>query len=279
MKVLHLSDLHFGNESSSIDEAKEARALKSKIIKRWGNSKNKPLILITGDVVDDGERYQMEDAQREFFSPLRKKGFRLLAVPGNHDYGWNGGHAKAKRFKDFKEILIGPRSVTYPDVPDPINCGDYDLILIGLNSMKAETGRYDGWLADGELGDDQLNVLGERLENVRDHYTKDTVVLVYLHHHPFLYPDDTLYEKVKEYAGHYLKDGSDLMNILSGKIDILLFGHEHRHFNFSRPMKKKVLTEKYKIPVILSCDKSTKPSHPAWLITINGPGKCKAGEF
>jgi len=278
MKVLHLSDLHYGDQSRDNQTENGARVLKTKILEKWGNSDKKPLIVVTGDVVDDGQRDQMEMAKQGFFDPLRKEGFRILPVPGNHDYGKNGCHAKEKQFPDFKELLIGPRTVTYPDVLDPVDCGKFDLFLIGLNSMRAETGKYDGWLADGELGTNQLDDLGSRLEHLQG-YPKDKVILIYLHHHPFLFPDDNLFEKVKEYAGHYLKDGSDLMNIIRGRVDILLFGHEHRHINFSEPMKKKILTEKYDIPVILSCDKSTNPGNPAWLLDIKGSGNVKPNEL
>ena len=59
-----------------------------------------------------------------------------------------------------------------------------------------------------------------------------------------------------EYIGHWLKDGEALMGVLAGRIDMLLFGHEHRHLNFANTE----LCERYRIPWILSCGKSTKKS-------------------
>ena len=270
MRILHISDLHIGNEAD-VDRWKKAEKIVRETIREWGSDDDKPLVLITGDVVDDGAEVEFIEARR-ILRPLHRAGFQVAPLPGNHDYGWNGAHAEEKRFKLFKKYLLGIESrVTYPDVP----YADDDVTLITLNSMYAETGFWDGLLADGELGSRQIDELGELITTLRDERKKTHRIVVALHHHPFLFPDDPLLKKIKERVGHRLKDGDDLMKILAGRIDALLFGHEHRHVDFSEPFDGHLFTEEFDIPCILSSGRSTDPGLPARIITIEGRRKLR----
>jgi len=270
MKILHISDLHIGKESD-VDRWKKAEKIVRETIREWGDDDDKPLVLITGDVVDDGAEVEFIEARR-ILRPLHRTGFQVAPLPGNHDYGWNGAHAEEKRFKLFKKYLLGIETrVTYPDVP----YADGDVTVITLNSMHAETGFWDGLLADGELGVRQIEELGELITTLRNERKKSHKIVVALHHHPFLFPDDPLLKKVKERVGHRLKDGDDLMKVLSGRIDALLFGHEHRHVDFSEPFDGHLFTEEYDIPCILSSGRSTDPGLPARVITIEGRRKLR----
>jgi len=269
MKILHISDLHIGKEGGRVDRWRQAEKLVRLIRRQWGGGDDKPLVLITGDVVDDGREVEFIEARR-ILEPLHRAGFQVVPVPGNHDYGWNGAYAQEKRFKLFKKYLMGIETrVTYPDVP----YADDRFALITLNSMRAETGFWDGLLADGELGTRQLNELGELLTTLRDERPRSYKIAVALHHHPFLFPDDTLIENVREWATHRLKDGADFMRLVGGRIDALLFGHEHRHVDFSLPLDGRVLTAEYDIPCILCSGRSTDPGLPARIITFAGRGR------
>lgn len=241
--ILHLSDLHVGK---STKEGENLNLIVEKIITRWANENNKPVILITGDIVDDGEENQFIEA-RKILNPLYMKGFMVLPVPGNHDYGRNGNHAKTRRFKHFKNAFFPFEYVGYPFSKE---IGGQ--LFVGLNSMKAETGFFDGLLADGELGGRQIDDTTGILKKTLDRKPEQKVI-IYLHHHPFLFPDDSILEEIGEKIGHCLKDGDDFMNKILGRADILLFGHEHRHMDFSGTQ----ICNKYKIPIILSCSKST----------------------
>lgn len=272
MRILHISDLHIGKEETDVDEWRQAEKLVRLIKRNWGVDDDKPLVLITGDVVDDGREVEFIEARR-ILEPLHKAGFQVVALPGNHDYGWNGAYAQEKRFKLFKKYLLGIETrVTHPDVP----YADDRVALITLNSMRAETGFWDGLLADGELGNEQLNELAELISTLRDERPKSYKIVVALHHHPFLFPGDPFLKNAKEWAGHRLKDGADFMRLVGGRIDALLFGHEHRHVDFSNPIDGRVLTEEYDIPVILCSGKSTEAGLPARVITIEGRGKPRA---
>jgi 3',5'-cyclic AMP phosphodiesterase CpdA len=270
MRILHISDLHIGQEAD-IDRWKKAEKIVRETIREWGDDDDKPLVLITGDVVDDGAEVEFIEARR-ILRPLHRAGFQVVPLPGNHDYGWNGAHAQEKRFKLFKKYLLGIEvRVTYPDVP----YADNDVTLITLNSMHAETGFWDGLLADGELGGRQLEELDELITALREERKKSHKIVVALHHHPFLFPDDPPLKKIKERVGHRLKDGEELMNLLAGRIDALLFGHEHRHVDFSEPFDGRLFTEEYDIGCILSSGRSTDPDLPARVITIGGRRKTR----
>jgi len=94
-----------------------------------------------------------------------------------------------------------------------------------------------------------LNYLDDRPETQK--------VIVHLHHHPFLYPDEKdLVDVIVEKGGHWLKDGPAFMHVIAGRVDLLAFGHEHRHLDFSDTE----LSTKYRIPHIFSAGKCTKDS-------------------
>ena len=119
--------------------------------------------------------------------------------------------------------------------------------------MKAETNWYDHLLADGELGTKQLRMLSGILNSL-DKRPRHQKILLYLHHHPFLFPDDSMLKTAAELITHRLKDGQALMSIIKGRVDLLLFGHEHRHLNFSNS----ILSSQYDIPHIHSAGKCTE---------------------
>jgi len=247
-KILQLSDLHVGKSKS---ESKNLKRIVKKVIESFSNVKL--TILITGDIVDDGQKKQYKEVIKILDPLFNIRNFNVWAVPGNHNYGWNGAHAQRKRFKYFKKAFYGLENVSYPHV----KIDSYGHIFIGLNSMKAETDYWDGLLADGELGSRQIHAVSGILNSVDELSPlkrKKKKVVVYLHHHPFIYPDDTWIEEGIEKVGHWLKDGEGLMKVLAGRIDILLFGHEHRHLNFAETE----ICERFRIPLILSCGKSTE---------------------
>ena len=259
-KILQLSDLHVGKSKS------ESKNLKQ-IVKKIGESYSDTelTILLTGDIVDDGQRKQYKEAKNILKPLLDNPNFNVWPVPGNHDYGWNGIHAERQRFEYFKNTLYGIENVAYPHVKSD-SSGN---VFIGLNSMKAETGFWDGLLADGELGSRQIHNTSGILNSIDElsaSERKKKKVVVHLHHHPFLYPDENVIEEGIEYTGHWLKDGEALMGVLAGRIDVLLFGHEHRHLNFA----KTELSERYRIPWILSCGKSTEKKGEEYAVNKQG---------
>ncbi len=253
-RIIHLSDFHVGKSPA---ERKNLTIIVNTILNHdW--SGNKPVILITGDLVNDGDKKQFYNV-RNTLNPLYENNFIILPVPGNHDYGWKGNHAEKKRFKHFKSAFYFKENISYPQVKE-INGHTF----IGLNSMKAETGFFDGLLADGELGGKQIHNLSGVLKKCINRSPEEKVIL-FIHHHPFLYPDESEIGTLFEKTGHWLKDGEELMDTIKGRVDILLFGHEHRHLNFSNSD----ISSNYAIPVILSAGNATEIS-PELNVMDNG---------
>lgn len=249
VSLFHLSDLHFGRCPHTTRSA--LRAL-SALETHLDSLDQAPLVVITGDLTDDGELEQIELA-RTALQRLHDRGCRLIAVPGNHDLGRDGCCADVKRLAWFQAAFCQPAAFSYP------RAGSFgSLTVIELNSMQEETGVFDRFWADGELGEHQLEALDQLL---RDHQPlRDralTKVIVCLHHHPFFFPDSSLLELLGNWATHWLKDGKRLMQILAGRVDALLYGHEHRQWDFSLPIANYRLTTTYRIPVILCCGSSS----------------------
>jgi len=258
--ILHLSDLHItGKPHTDI----RVQQLFQKVLQRW-SGKEKPLIVITGDIVDDGKEKQFQVAA-ELMRTLRDRGFLLYPIPGNHDYGWHGSIARSKKFELFKKYLLPGQHIAYPWTPEPID----HIALIGLNSMAAEADlRQGGLLADGELGANQIRLTQELIRQIRFNHPQRKIV-IFLHHHPFIFPQKSWIGQAIEYAGHRLKDGVRFMKAIQGQVDYLLFGHDHLHLNFSAGTSAD-LSQKYRIPVILSCGSVVKDNLPGWIIHANG---------
>ena len=248
-RILQISDLHIGR---SVTEENNFKIIVNHIIRKgqgeWQS--NKPVIMITGDIVNDGDVGQYETA-KGYLDQLHAKGFNLRLIPGNHDYGKKGNLALEEGFIRFKGHFsqYHDNGMDYP-YPDNID----GHCLIGLNSMQSEYG-LDGILADGGVGEDQVEKTADLINEYRE--TSNGKVIVYLHHHPFLYPDELPLRRVGEAVGHWLKDGKEFMSTIKDlNIDVLLFGHEHRHLKFTNT----ILNDRYNIPYIISSGKSSEHS-------------------
>ena len=257
--LLQISDLHVGSDPV---HTKRAADLVERIVAKWGHSANRPAVVITGDIVNDGAESQYQDA-KQIIGRLRSGGFQTICLPGNHDYGRAGYHAEAKRFELFKQYIADP--ATQWRYPNCIRLPGW--AIISLDSMQSECGFWDGLFADGELGGAQIAEVAGMLAALVDERATGLRVAVCLHHHPFLFPDDPPYRSAYEKLAHRLKDGDAWMKTLAGSVDALLFGHEHRHVNFAETFPNDDLPKKYGIPTILSCGSSTASDRGVgWLI-------------
>lgn len=201
-KIIHLSDLHVGYEECGA----RFRAIIESITLRKQPAKNY-IVVITGDIVDNANRRKQIDDAVETVEQLEKQGYRVLVIPGNHDYGT--GIKGNKKFVDlFKEKYYKSRDIFYPKL---------DIIgrtaFIGLDSTAEELHWHDRFFSEGELGREQLKRLKKMLKDPKVAGRKK---VVYLHHHPFDFK-----------LGMQLKDNEKLRKIIENKIDALLFGHYH----------------------------------------------------
>ncbi len=216
MNVIHLSDLHIGKS----DNNQKVDRITTWLVDNR-STHNADVVLITGDVVDDGALWQYEIA-KEHVDELREVGFLVLCTPGNHDYGLFGIMESWRSFGYFKEYLSG--DIKYPHLK-VISAQAFIL----LDSMEQEIENIEFWGSEGMLGEDQLARLDQILGKVERNAGVENVILA-LHHHPFKY---------KFYSR--LRDAEAFLEVISEKgrrtsrVDCLLFGHKHIELRFNTP--------------------------------------------
>jgi len=231
VNIIHLSDLHIGKSNNLI---------KAHRIIEWiiGNQDlhQSNLVVISGDIVDDGETWQFKKA-RDLINRLREAGYIVLTVPGNHDCGPNGIRENQASKRDFREMIS--QVAEYPAVI--IKSGQAFVLL---DSMEAEMEKGELWSAQGYLGLRQLQKLDLLLDELAENPAVENVILV-LHHHPF----DYLFY-------HGLRDHADLKGVISRRegrpprVNALLFGHKHLDHRFNDPGDNK--EDLYGIDLIFS---------------------------
>jgi predicted MPP superfamily phosphohydrolase len=208
-RIIHLSDLHVGHKECG----RRFRTIIDNIAFLKQPAYNY-IILITGDIADNANHGEQTDEAVDAINRLEELGYKVLVVPGNHDYG-TGVLGNEKFVGLFKKKYYGSRRISYPKL-DIID----EIAFIGLDSTAEELHRIDRFLSEGELGLAQLRRLKRILKRPE---VAGCRKVVYLHHHPF---DFKLWMQ--------LKDSDELKKIIENKIDMLLFGHYHKDPNIAR---------------------------------------------
>jgi len=202
-KIIHLSDLHVGHK-----ECGDRFRLIIDSISKTCRPSSDYIVVITGDIADNAFHREYHEEAAAGIKMLEETGYRVLVIPGNHDYG-TGIMAKRKFAGLFKEKFFGNRKISYPKV-DIID----DFAFIGLDSTAGELNWNDRFFSEGELGKAQL----KRLKRIlRKPEVASRRKAVYLHHHPFDFK-----------LAMQLKDSEELKLIIENQADLLLFGHYHR---------------------------------------------------
>jgi predicted MPP superfamily phosphohydrolase len=255
-RVIHISDLHFARSNARLGGAfpffktviPAPYEQISDFLINQAAQLNANVIVHTGDITDSGNEDDYKLAQA-FLRKLAQNKYTIYHVPGNHDYckfgmiGLGGNcdliNANARQFyRKYIYSDLAPNAA-YPYV---IDCGGYMLIL--LDSMAAAidpNGRdlYHGGLdSQGKLGQSQLNMLSGLISQHQTDRANGKKLVVCLHHHPFHYTanyllnpdppyrnDPNRLTKIVQDANTGLDDAAEFMQIISNKIDCLLFGH------------------------------------------------------
>lgn len=234
---IHLSDLHINSNDLS-DENVALKKVVSCIIDKY--SSEKPAILITGDLVDDGLESQYMNA-RNILKPLVNEGFTILPAPGNHDYGLKGNvytEAAQNRFQQFimRDLLNIPAADTSENIMEdiyPFVYEDDEAVYYGIDTVVAAEDDFMH-LAAGEVGQIQL----EKFQNLLAAASGEKTKIAYMHHHPF-----------SRLIGFRMKDAQKVMEVMAEKIDILCFGHKH---------VPEIWLDRDEIKWIIAADKTTR---------------------
>ena len=216
---IQISDLHIHGKKKL--ENINCEKIVNHVIEKYGDpGSQKPVILITGDIVDDGKTRQYTSAVR-LLRPLVENGFKVLPVPGNHDYGPCGNFYTEESQANFQKYMLldlieyepaGVPGITMEDLFPMVTAID-EVVFIGLDSVvgKEDTAMH---FASGEVGADQRNKLIDILNDPEIVFGKK--IVVYFHHHPFYHA-----------LGLEMADAKEVLRILATKADFVCFGHKH----------------------------------------------------
>ncbi|HET7283914.1 MAG TPA: metallophosphoesterase [Nitrososphaeraceae archaeon] len=185
MKLVQISDLHIGGLFK--------QDAFNTIVKEVNDDLKPDVIIISGDLTDDGLLFQFEQARKEidrFNCP------NLIVFPGNHDYR-HTGYLLIKKFFPFTKQIYE---------------FDDNIVVVTLGTARPDRD-------EGEVGHRQSIWMEETLGKYNNFKTK----IVAMHHHLIAIPD-TGYTNVVGISDA----GDTLRACLESKVDLVLCGHKHR---------------------------------------------------
>ena len=239
-KFIHLSDLHIGANEKNL-ENQYLKVIIDHILQRYQNLKNKPVIMIKGDITNNGDKEEYIEAVK-LLNRFKESGFILKIVPGNHDYGYCGNVYTKESQENFKKYILEDLlelELVYTDegllnvypIVEEVN----GVVYIALDSVIDKDDELLHF-ASGEMGERQL----KKLANILKGYIKtDKVRVAYFHHHPV---ERSLFLK--------MDDAQKVMGVLSDVVDFICFGHKHK--------EEELDGSQYGVRHILACGKSTE---------------------
>jgi 3',5'-cyclic AMP phosphodiesterase CpdA len=194
MKILHISDLHFGHHDPAL-----AAGFADDI-----NAQKPDLIVASGDFTQIGTKEEFEQA-REFLDKLEA---RVFAVPGNHDV------PAVNIFRRFLDPYGLYKKYISPDLEPFVEMDG--VVLVGMRTsrrMRLEWNWGHGTISRGQLDD-----LAERFDKA-----SPNAVRVIVAHHPLLFPTEPMVQKTKR-----VKRADDALECFASLgVRLVLSGHFH----------------------------------------------------
>lgn len=206
MKILHISDLHFGHHDPQL-----AAGFANDI-----NGQSPDLIVASGDFTQVGTKEEFEQA-REFLDTLNAP---IFAVPGNHDV------PAINIFRRFLNPYGLYKKYISPDL-EPFLEMDGVAILGMRTSRRA---RLEWNWGHGTISRGQLEDLDERFA-----LASPNAVRVIVAHHPLLFPTEPMIQKTKR-----VKRADDaLATFAELGVRLVLSGHFHLSYVRKHESKSK----------------------------------------
>ena len=195
LRLIHLSDLHFGAHDPVLVEAVERRL-----------DEEKPdLVVVSGDFTQRARTEQFEQAGA-FLMRVREAGHEVLAVPGNHDVP----------LYDVLRRFLSPLT-RYKRYIDDSLCPFIQIdgaAVLGINTARSLT------FKNGHISEQQMDM-------IRDTFAKTSIrqPRILVTHHPLFALPVGDGPKLGE-----LMDDHELAldAIADAGVDLLLAGHNHR---------------------------------------------------
>lgn len=224
IKFLHLSDLHICEKDSIKNSAGFTNGDTISMLNYSEKNYSKHTLIITGDIIDNQGPSTTRDEFSMAYKLLKRFKGRIYLCPGNHDFGVLGNVYVPTCASGFDSTFSALMKYYLPaPVTTPIFAGDNDCIVhhtsnsstvitfYALDTNLETVSPFD--FACGEVGQKQLKHLRRLLASPKQ---ANEIRILYFHHHPFIYSN--LME---------LKDSKELRKVVSGKVDVVLFGHNH----------------------------------------------------
>ena len=225
LKIIHLSDFHFGTEYAT----KHERYLLSHLGRVAPHSDR---IIITGDVVDTPSDTNAA-AFTGFFdqlSTMTKKS--PILIPGNHDSKVKGNLRTSRSLREY--IAIEWDKLV---IDDDIKCA-----FIGFDSsIDAKT------LARGIVDDRQLRAVGTKIEEAiaKNNVVNDYLQIALIHHHPFsfdLKAETWIQKFLAPFGGEekvlkMVESEKFIQWCARRKVSLILHGHKHAQRHVEKTVK------------------------------------------
>lgn len=195
LRLIHLSDLHFGSHDDRLVAAVEQRIDDAK----------PELVVISGDFTQRARTEQFEQACR-FLERLRDAGHEVLGVPGNHDVP----------LYDVLRRFLSPLT-RYRRYIDQTLCPFHELpgaAVLGINTARSLT------FKDGRISEEQVAYIHDTFARTRS----ETMRILVTHHPLFSLPVSDGPVLGKAIGRQELALGA----VAQAGVDLLLAGHNHR---------------------------------------------------
>jgi Icc protein len=206
MRIVQISDLHVGGLFKQ-----EAFDL---LVDEVNNDLKPDMVIISGDLTDDGLIFQFEQASNEI---KKLKCNNVVIFPGNHDYR----HTGYLLFEKFFPVTDSDGSKVYEYNVD--NSQTVVVITVGTARPDRDEGeighRQNLWL------NKTLRIYNENNKTADGHHSSNNRIkkIVAMHHHLIAIPD-TGYTNV---VG--ISDAGDVLRTcLENNVDLVICGHKHR---------------------------------------------------
>jgi 3',5'-cyclic AMP phosphodiesterase CpdA len=196
-RIAHLSDVHFGSHEPKIASAAEA----------WLLEHRPDLVVVSGDFTQRArvEQFRMASA---WLNRLRAGGFRVLAVPGNHDVP----------LYDVVRRFAAPLD-RYKRYIDNDLCPWFEnekLAVLGINTARSLT------FKDGRINREQMEIIRDRFADVPAEKTRILVT-----HHPLFAMPIGEGNELTEAVG---RQQDAIRAVCEAGVHIALAGHFHRTY-------------------------------------------------
>lgn len=194
MKILHISDLHFGHHDPAL-----AAGFADDI-----NAQHPDLIVASGDFTQIGTKEEFEQA-REFLDKLAAP---VFAVPGNHDV------PAVNILRRFVNPYGLYKKYISPDLEPFLEMDG--VVLVGMRTSRRA--RLEWNWGHGTISRGQLEDLDDRLAKA-----SPDAVRVIVAHHPLLFPTEAMIQKTKR-----VKRADDALETFASLgVRLVLSGHFH----------------------------------------------------